>query len=625
MSTLVTPRSARSTATVPFLPGNSGSNFKPNHHKTQSLVYGAGGALVSPRWDILKPGPNGAVPKLDMTVLEQMKDPAFRLTLSNRSMTHEERSALRESARNSFRPAMAPTWLKHDRQVLRFSAYFKEPVHDNPKENFRVRCCLIFFYLDDGTLMVCEPKEENSGIPQGKFIKRHRVPRPDGGYYKPEDLQCGTTVVFYSRAFRIVNCDAFTEAFYKEALGMSVGEKETIPSDSWRVEQSMAGPAGVPLRTMTRDMKESKEFIDLFLGGGRKNNKLQQFLENDRKVLSFKCYWDDTTHYGERLYYDLHYYLADDTVEMLEALPSNSGRDPYPAFWKKGPLPKNPYFVAVPGLLAPDPINYKPEDLMVGSCIEVFGRKVFLYDCDDFTRDFFRKYMSHEQPTIDLPKVEHIHPQLSPPPHTGIGSEEDSLANVLSLEPRPPRRDEVKLMEQASLCLRFQAQIVQAKPEDEKRRFVVVVYVSDDAVAVWEGKQRNSGRTEGRFAMRGKKKNPITGGWYKQQDFFVGAVVEISGLAFHLISAEEPTLKFMEEHAKDYPVANVSAVAAKLQGLQAELSKKTSLSPDELCDLAEAHLGVSLTDHEVITLSRSCSESPGSLATSKLLAAMGSA
>jgi hypothetical protein len=80
-------------------------------------------------------------------------------------------------------PVEPPQWLRHDREVLRFQAYFKEPVHDNPNENFRVRRLVILHHLDDNTTFVNEPKVENSGIIQGVFIKRHVIPKEDGSPY----------------------------------------------------------------------------------------------------------------------------------------------------------------------------------------------------------------------------------------------------------------------------------------------------------------------------------------------------------------------------------------------------------------------------------------------------------
>ena len=44
---------------------------------------------------------------------------------------------------------------------------------------------------------------------------------------------------------------------------------------------------------------------------------LKQFLDHDRHVLRFYCYWDDRDEmFGDVHYMILHYYLADDTIEV---------------------------------------------------------------------------------------------------------------------------------------------------------------------------------------------------------------------------------------------------------------------------------------------------------------------
>lgn len=58
--------------------------------------------------------------------------------------------------------------------MLRFYAFFKEGVDDSPEENYRVRRCQILLYLEDGSLSIVEPKEDNSGLFQGTFLKRHK-------------------------------------------------------------------------------------------------------------------------------------------------------------------------------------------------------------------------------------------------------------------------------------------------------------------------------------------------------------------------------------------------------------------------------------------------------------------
>ena len=85
---------------------------------------------------------------------------------------------------------------------------------ENQNENFRVRKCTIYYYLDDDTLHINEKKEENSGLTQGVFLKRHQVPNPAGGNYTYKDLNLSMNLSIYERVFRIVDCDDFTRRFY---------------------------------------------------------------------------------------------------------------------------------------------------------------------------------------------------------------------------------------------------------------------------------------------------------------------------------------------------------------------------------------------------------------------------
>ena len=56
----------------------------------------------------------------------------------------------------------------HFLQVLRFYAYFQESVHEQRQEQYRIRRCIILYYLEDDTVQVNEPRVENAGIPQGQ-------------------------------------------------------------------------------------------------------------------------------------------------------------------------------------------------------------------------------------------------------------------------------------------------------------------------------------------------------------------------------------------------------------------------------------------------------------------------
>ena len=70
---------------------------------------------------------------------------------------------------------LLPQWIKYDKNVLKFEGYFDEHVTESAYENWRIRPCVILYYLEDDTVHVIEKKYENSGIPQGDFIKRRRT------------------------------------------------------------------------------------------------------------------------------------------------------------------------------------------------------------------------------------------------------------------------------------------------------------------------------------------------------------------------------------------------------------------------------------------------------------------
>lgn len=84
--------------------------------------------------------------------------------------------------------------LKRSNKVLCFYAYFMEAVHDSYLENFRVRRCEIYYYLEDDSMQIVEPKQENSGVPQGNFMKRHRVPKSEDDYFTIIDIDVGCSI-----------------------------------------------------------------------------------------------------------------------------------------------------------------------------------------------------------------------------------------------------------------------------------------------------------------------------------------------------------------------------------------------------------------------------------------------
>merc|ERR1711977_434868 len=113
--------------------------------------------------------------------------------------------------------------------------------------------------------------------------------------------------------------------------------------------------------------------------------------------------------------------------------------------------------------------------------------------------------------------------------------------------------------------LRFEARCANGQVEDEDRKFIIGFFLANDTMACWELRQRNSGFAEGKFAERGRKRNPYTGEWYKSPDFFVGAAVSVSCMPMVVTRADEYSLKFMEENCHQFPMCNVQIILQKIE------------------------------------------------------------
>lgn len=230
--------------------------------------------------------------------------------------------------------AMAPAWVAFDKQVLQFHCYFKEAVVERANENYRVHVCRLFFYLEDDTIQINEGVITNSGMPQGTLVRRSRINRPppyDHTFYTVEDFNVGLEVEIYGKVFKLCDCDQFTRNFLRK-LGVKIGDPCEIPDDPYSKHRQVELEAMQPLRPYER--------ID----------KLGQYLEHSGHVLRFYLLWDDTNNlFGDMREFTLHYFLADDEIEIKEIVPNNAGRDALPMFLNKNKLPKFVGGLPLPG------------------------------------------------------------------------------------------------------------------------------------------------------------------------------------------------------------------------------------------------------------------------------------
>lgn len=389
-----------------------------------------------------------------------------------------------------------PTWLKNDKEVLRFKLYFEENIAKPSRETYRVRKFTLLYYLSDSQIEINEEKEENSGIVQGKFLKKTLIRKKDGNAFQANDLKIGATLHILGRNFICYDCDNFTRDYH-----IRRGVSMPSPADT-----------GIfpPLDDYHSGLREEKAFekiarkiqINEKLKSKRADN-LRQYLDNDRKVLRFYCVWDDTRQYGLKNHYILHYFLSDDTIEIRNMDCGQNGKDRFPLLFKRQKLVKD--------MTNQDSTYYCSTDLLCGQFINVLTRELFLESCDDFTKDYYANDLNIKQPTVLVPNEKDLDKRQllkTLPPYNGFGSEADSLANCLHLIPKPVKQDLKRFLKNRGKKLQFNAKFSNPKQGDEERKFVITFFMDDDSCSVYEP-TKNAGIIGGKFLERGKYKKPI--------------------------------------------------------------------------------------------------------------------
>ena len=62
---------------------------------------------------------------------------------------------------------------------------------------------------------------------------------------------------------------------------------------------------------------------------------------------------------------------------------------------------------------------------------QVYGRKLFIYNCDPFTLEFYKKWMEFEQVPVAIEEEPDRTVPFPIPPHVGVGTEEDTLGSMI--------------------------------------------------------------------------------------------------------------------------------------------------------------------------------------------------
>lgn len=525
--------------------------------------------------------------------------------------------------------------------VLRFGAYFLETVHESNMENYRVRVCEILFYLDDQTVQILEPKVENSGLVQGNFVKRHQIPIPIGDTEAEHGVSIltfrhfivGKEITIYGRRFRLISADSSTRKFL-ESQGIDVAPDDSAPRDAY-TEARKAHMARETGQDMTANYGKQqypmKEYMEVRLGKfARPSEHLRQFLDHDRHVLRFYALWDDSDKlYGREHRYTIHFFLADNTIEILESYERNSGCDPFPKLLNRTKLSRDST-KQLPNILLEQQVSeitekhidtlYTWQDFAVGKYISVYQRDILLLDADENTRKWYADRNEPLDPAIIVPACE-------------TRESKDKMEKKSAESKSAYRR---KFDANNEIVLRFRAHLATTKPEDIDRRFIISLTLSDESISITEPIQRNAGFVGGKFLERTKVKDADDSNrFYGADDFYLGARIKIVGQIFVIDEMDDHTANYMEIHANShFPQSDANRIVSRLQAeadagrLSSEISRYCQAvdSSNRTVNAVQGHSLLqafveNVTLHETTTLIRAFGDKvSGTIESDRLLA-----
>ena len=216
-------------------------------------------------------------------------------------------------------------------------------------------------------------------------------------------------------------------------------------------------------------------------------------------------------------------------------------------------------------------------DIKIGGIVGVYGRNLFVHDCDASTRSYYVKSLGRSLHEMAASPIEDHKPRAptTVPPSNGFGSDVDSLRNcsLTSLIPKRAPFDVSNFQKNDGKTIQFTAKFendlsklendlspnaLKTKtdslfaPHDD-RRFVVSFFLVDGTLSVFEPPVRNSGLIGGKFLERTFEpvKKPGSNVPYLARDFVVGNTLTINAHKFTLLATDRHSEKTLAELKKN--------------------------------------------------------------------------
>ena len=504
---------------------------------------------------------------------------------------------------------------------LTFRGFFQEAVPESATEQMRKRVLVLQYHLVDDMTEILEPEVRNDGLAHGKFLKKMPLPQ-----VTLETLRVGNELEICGRVIHLTACDDFSRNYF-ESVGVQQNPNEHEEKDAFGKYQETLAARNDPDAFHGVKSSAITRFIEAVNGSSRassfKKDTKGRFLEFGNDRLLFLLLWNTAKHegdiMGETMRYWLSYHLASETMDIKEAKGKKSLAG-WPTLLMRRRLPK--FVLAHDDRMRSaedvtgDEDYYNENDFVCGQTINVFGRKMLIADVDKPTQAWYLKHKGINQKATKVEEMPVERPvfEVIVPPHTGVGSEEDTLAAFKHLIPRKRPVDLAKMRAATGKVEKYLARLNSKDPINAERVFRFTVCLDDDEIAIFEPTVRNSGLEQGQFQKKMKTKDSETGEVLTRKDLVVGRTLTVKAHKFTI---------FEHEKAKAAPVADVPAIIATLRSklLDAsfsmgkmfrkfDLDKSQTMSFDEFTNMLN-YYSLGVTKYEAITLFKAFENPPG--------------
>jgi hypothetical protein len=464
---------------------------------------------------------------------------------------------------------VVPKYILAEKKVLRFYGYFEQgrkwdegDLGKPSIEAVSVRFLVIHYYIDE-TVEIVEHTVENSGLAQGRFYKKDFLLKDNGGFLKAEDLYVGNTVSLLGQKILIYDADEATRNYYAKHENIVFPPALEVPKSTHGLGAAhatgLSSHVNAPIDSNTA--AKSGDYDDK----KKQLNKEFRYFHGDKRVLRFVCEQlvregDASTMadqmLGKNMKFSLAYYLVDDTMEVNTIRTRRASSADLGTLFKRGHCPKNWRETSQ------DKVFYSPSDLICGTVINLYGRRLKIVDCDDTTRSIYREMNIDQKPNVESPNEVRKKEEIQTTEMgLNIGSGTDSRSASLGTKVVADKDRDVVLKAELSL--------VSENHVDKKRKFHLSYFLENDMVSIFEEVVKNSGVAGGTFLKKGYYKltphgNSKTERLMCSTDIYQGAILRIGGKVMQVISIDPKTCDFFRSKPEEYPMYSEEYVAGIL-------------------------------------------------------------